>query len=667
MLSSVWKNVPPWRRVAFALGGMAAGIAVVLLVTKKPWSWKFSPQYVWRVMDYVRVFSWWAGAANAALLAGLAATARWWMRPSENGLYDKAEAGRPTFPRLFWPAVVAVTLLSAVFGGMRLQHSFWDDEVYAMRRAIHGQWRDDTMGEPKFRKVRWTDTLWFFDKPQHVFHSVITRLTLDTWRAIAKPKGLQFREDVARFPSYVAGVLSITALAVLVWRMGFPVAGVLAALLMAIHPWHIRYASELRAYSMMLLLLPLCYWFLIEALTNGRWRWWWAFGAGVFVLMYANALNIYPVAGMGLCAVAAVAMRYRNPEAPTQAMRLMVVMVAAGMVFLQLMLPCVPQFVEYLHTTAVQGKLDGRWLSSYFGLLFAGAPWNSSGQPVSTYMELHPWAAAHPAKFLALAVGTFLFAAYGMRRLLLKGPLQATVALALLLTAPVAYMVSRVRHQYLFEWYLLFLLPGVILAVAVGLDGFRLFLTRNFPRAHAGSILAWLLIAGAVGSYAAYTTPQRTWLLTRPLQQIRESALVTRSDLNPFTKDNEKILTASFIGPPDPYDARIIRFSSIRELKNLMNLADREHKTLFINFGFLGTVHLRFPATLKLLSDHSLFENTASLQGYEPINDRFVYRYIPGSITGRDLSSEIELNPVEKMVEDRYDAMEASKPSQGEP
>lgn len=659
MLSGLWKNVPASRRAAFALGGMAVGVTVVLLVTRKPWHAKFPPNYIWRVMDYVRVYSWWAGAMNAALLAFLAASARWWTKPSERGLYEAAEAGRPKFPRLFWPAVAAVTVTCAIFGAMRLQHSFWDDEVYAMRRAIHGQWRDDTAGEPKFRKVKWTDTFWFFDKPQHVFHSVITRVTLDTWRSIAKPKGLQFREDVARLPSYLAGVLSVAALAVLVWRLGFPVAGVLAALLMVIHPWHIRYASEMRAYSFMLLLLPLNYWFLIEALTTGRWRWWVAFGSGVFVLMYANALNIYPVAGMGLCALGAAVWRWRNPEAPVQVMRLMVVMMAAGMVFLQLMLPCVPQFVEYLHTTAVQGKLDGRWLSSYFGLLFAGAPWNSSGQATSTYMELHPWAGAHPAKFLALVVTSILLVAYGTRRLLLKGPLQAFVTAALLLTAPVAYVISRVRHQYLFEWYLLFLLPGVIVAAAVGLDGFRQFLTRNFPRAHAGAALAWLLIAGAIGSYAAYTEPQRTWLLTRPLQQIRESALVTRPDLNPSAPGNAQVLTASFIGPPQPYDGRIIRFSSIGELNDLMIRADREGKTLFINFGFLGTVHLRFPSTLKILNDPTLFEKTAALQGYEPINDRFVYRYLPGSIAGRTLKNEVEMNPVEKMVENRYDAREA--------
>ncbi len=56
MLSKVWKNGPAHRRAAFALGGMALVVAAILLVTRKPWQWKFSPGQVWRVMDYVRVY-----------------------------------------------------------------------------------------------------------------------------------------------------------------------------------------------------------------------------------------------------------------------------------------------------------------------------------------------------------------------------------------------------------------------------------------------------------------------------------------------------------------------------------------------------------------------------------------------------------------------------------
>ncbi len=385
MFTAVWKNTPAHRKAFLTLGGAAIVVVVILAVTRKPWSWRLpAAMQNWKVIDYVRVFSWWAGSLNAFLLAGLAATAKWWLRPSAGGLY---RLDRPAAPRWFWPAVGAVMLLCATFGAMRLKQSFWDDEVYAMRRAVYGQWKENSKGELRFRPVKWTETFWFFDKPQHVLHSVLTRATLEAWRVVARPGGLQFREDVARLPSYIAGVLSVGAIALLLWRLGFPGAGVIAALLMVVHPWHIRYASEMRAYSLMLFLLPLCYYFLVEALSDGRWRWWVAFGVGLFCLMYSNALNIYPALGMGLFAVGAIALRWRDAGSVTQGLRLLVVSVFAGMAFLQLMLPCIPQFLDYLHTTAVPGQLDGRWLSSYFGLLFAGAPWNVTGDLASPYMD----------------------------------------------------------------------------------------------------------------------------------------------------------------------------------------------------------------------------------------------------------------------------------------
>ena len=124
-----------------------------------------------------------------------------------------------------------------------------------------------------FRHVTWQQTFWFFEKPQHQLHSIITRVVLDSWRTVARPMGLGFREDIARLPSYSAGILSVGAIALLLWRLGFPTAGVLAAFLLVIHPWHIRYASEMRAYSFMMFVVPLGYVFLTDALHTGYWRW----------------------------------------------------------------------------------------------------------------------------------------------------------------------------------------------------------------------------------------------------------------------------------------------------------------------------------------------------------------------------------------------------------
>jgi Dolichyl-phosphate-mannose-protein mannosyltransferase len=626
-----WKAAAPSHQAAIILLALAAIGIVVLLIVRKPWEWNLPTDGKMRIVDYVRIYSWWAGVANVLLISALAATAGWWMRSSAGGLFHLP---RPPMPKWFLPLTVVAMLVCAGFGFQRLGQSFWDDEVYAMRRAIHGQWRRNDDGSIKFRPVSWQETLWFFDKPQHQLHSILTRLTLDAWRALAKPGGLGFREDVARIPSYLAGILSVGAIACLLWRLGFPGAGVVAAFLCVVHPWHIRYASEMRAYSFMFLLLPLAYLFLIEALHTGRWAWWGAFAGSLFALMYSNALHLYPAAGAGLCGLAAIISRWQLPAARIQFARYVVVMLAAAMIFLQLMLPCVPQFTEYLRTSAVRGSLDGRWLSSYFGLLFAGVPWSSTGRQVSPYMELYPQAVSYPVAFQALVTATLIFLALGARRLILTGPLHRLVAFALLLTAPLAYGISWGCGNYLFEWYLLFFLPGVIVLTAAGLDKARQTFARKSPS------LAFLVIIVFFAAYIALTTPQRRWLLHRSLQQIRESAQMTRPLLDPFAKANRDILTASFIGPPDPYDANIIIFRSVRELAEIIARADEQGKPLFVNFGFLTTAQMRFRPILNLINDPAFFEKVAELQGFDPINDRYVYRYKPKSAATRDLLRE---------------------------
>jgi hypothetical protein len=635
MLKNWWKRTTPARRAQLILGVLAGGIALALLIAPKPWQWDSPGDRPMRIADYVRLYSWWAGAANGLLAAAMAASARWWMRPSRGGLF---RLPRPSFPRWFWPITIVAMLLCGWFGAHRLRQSFWDDEVYAMRRAIHGQWKRDDNGSIRFRPVSWQETLWFFDKPQHQLHSIITRIVLDTWRAVARPKGLKFREDVARIPSYLAGVLSVGSLALLLWRLGFPAAGVIAAFLLVIHPWHVRYASEMRAYSFMLCILPVSHVFLLEALNTGLWRWWSAYGTALFVLMYSNALNIYPAAGLGLCGLAAIVSRWRDPEARIQIGRFCVVTSIAAMIFLQLMLPCVPQFIEYQNTTAVQGKPDLRWVSSYLALLFAGVPWSSTGEAVSKYMELYPRAISHPLIFAVLVCLTIVLLVVGTRRLLIAGSLQCLVALSLLAPAPIALLLSIALEQHLFEWYLLFLLPGAVAMTALGLDSLRKILLRNT----AGTAAGTLLVVGFLCGYLFFTTPQRTWLLNRPIQQIRESAEATRPVLDPFAEENKNIITASFIGPPDPYDANIIFFRSLSELAELTASADKQDKPLFINFGFLTTAQIRFRPILNALEDSSLFERTAELQGFDPINDRYVYRYRRGSSVGRDLVGEFQ-------------------------
>ncbi len=51
-----------------------------------------------------------------------------------------------------------------------------------------------------------------------------------------------------RVPTLLVGMLSVAAVAWLLLECGFPLAGAIAAFLLALHPWHLRYATEARGY-----------------------------------------------------------------------------------------------------------------------------------------------------------------------------------------------------------------------------------------------------------------------------------------------------------------------------------------------------------------------------------------------------------------------------------
>ena len=69
------------------------------------------------------------------------------------------------------------------------------------------------------------------------------------------------KEWVVRIPAWLGGVGAVCMLGVLLRRVISPLAGVLAAWLFALHPWHIRFASEARGYSLMLCIIPIVLYF----------------------------------------------------------------------------------------------------------------------------------------------------------------------------------------------------------------------------------------------------------------------------------------------------------------------------------------------------------------------------------------------------------------------
>lgn len=615
------------------LGGLgAAGVGIFLLVAVKPWNVEVKPGKALRIHDFVVIYEWWAAAINFALLILLALSARWWLKPARWPT-DEWLPGQRT-PSWFWPLVIVAMALTAFWGAQRISQSLWDDEDSSLHRAVLGQYRRDKSGELNLRETTWEIALWNYWKPaNHQLQTVLSKACLECWQAVARPIGLQFSETAVRFPCLVAGVLSVGALALLLKRLGFAGAGAIAAFLLSAHPWHVRYAVELRGYIFTLLFGPLMIYCLIQAIDSGRWRWWMGFAASEFALLYAYPGCLYMVVIANTCGAVALLLRHATWDARSQQLtRLLVASTVAGMVYLQLMLPCVPQLLNYFRTERALGQIGLRWHKNMGAHLLAGIPWNNSDTPSAGYQELQWAAEAHPHVFLLLRSAALACLVLGALRLGLSRPAGWIALAALLLPGPLVYIVSRSKNHYLYEWYLLFMLSGLVGFVSLGLD----WLTSLACRVHR--FAAPLLAGLAVTTFIAVTQPQRHWLVTHSLQPMREAVLLTRPSLDPYDPRQQAITTLSVTGVPWSYDPNIFVVSSVEELVGHLQESDRERRTLYVNFANAWTASASRPELFAMIEDDRLFEKTAHIQGFDPTLTTFVRRYKPGSITGYPLA-----------------------------
>ena len=209
-----------------------------------------------KLEDYVRGRSRWAGLINLVPLACLALTTGWWARPMP-ALACALEKSLPKLPKGFFLCVGGAMAACAILGFPRLGQSLWEDEEYSVRRCIVGGYRVQEDGNVVVKKLPWKVTLWKYGLPtNHIFQSILSRSIHSAWRTIARPTGLQLSEAATRLPSYVSGILLVGVVALLAARFGLAWEGALAAWLIAIHPWHLRFATEARGYGLVALLIP---------------------------------------------------------------------------------------------------------------------------------------------------------------------------------------------------------------------------------------------------------------------------------------------------------------------------------------------------------------------------------------------------------------------------
>jgi hypothetical protein len=613
--------------IGAVLWGLVGGIGIGLLFAPKPWD---HPQ-LHNIEDFVRVYSWWAGLVNLLPLTCLALTIRWWMRPLPAGVRGEDST---KLPRGFWLCVGGAMATCAILGLPRLGQSLWEDEEYSVRRCIVGGHRISADGRVEPKPFPWKNTLWNYSSTtNHILQSALSRLSHSAWRAIARPGGLRLSEAAIRLPSYLAGILVVGVIGLLMARFGFAWEGVLASWILAIHPWHLRFATEARGYGLVALLIPVSCLLAVRALDRGEWKWWIALAMANFALLYTWPPTLFTVLILNLCIVFRLFTEERLSAARNVLfLRWAVGSTFAGILFLQMFLPCVPGLFGYLRSVR---DFDGHlfWLKNVGALFLTGSLWSRSGQAVTPYMEYLPIANAHPVPFfIALGVASGLFT-LGSVRLWVVEPRGRWLVAVLILPGVLTYAYAVLAHKMLMEWYVGFMLQGVAAMIAAGAFwAFSPLWRFPFARWVGPSLAIVLLIA-----FAALSNPAREFLLTKGAERYRESVLATRPTLDPNAPENLEIITAATTQPPYVYDPRVRKANTIDEYVALMKEAEERGIPLYVNNGFPTALKIDFPGVFAMLEDAAVFEPVGYFTGIDVMLDRTVVRYRPNGLNRADL------------------------------
>jgi hypothetical protein len=615
------------RRSRLVLG---AGAAIVLLLLlrvafgDKPWDenvrlWVSQGQ----PKGFVAAYLWWASLLNAAIVTALVATRRWWLGPaapstalSHYAPPRGADAGRPWLHWVLLAAMVAHVAVAAP----RLSQSFWGDEEYMVRKAVVGLWHERD-GVLRHESAKWGAAFFYYTRGNNpVPVSVLARASRTAWIALG---GDPWRcEPAVRALPFAFGTLSVLMAGLFLGRIGLPVAGALAAWILVIHPWHLNYATQLRAYPLVLLLVPASLFATVSVLHRGSWRRWALYGALQTLLLWAypGALWFVITLSVGLALALVIHHGFRTAWRE-QAMRLLATGMVSGAVWLQLMLPNLMQFLIDLGRRHVPTPRST--LTDMLGYLLSGMPWSDRSR-APFHSELADLAAVHPVAVALFAGACVLLFVLGAWRLAWRG--QGVALAAMLLPAPLTVLFSDVRTLYLYPWYVIFALPGAVMVAAVGLA--TLFVWLREPRARlVATSLAGLLFLLA---FAWISEKPRALLRSQSYEPFRESVEAVRPSLDPRHPGNAEILTAAPHAGSRYYDPLAVKTETVEELERMMERARSEQRPLFVTVGRLDLMRARFPEVLARLQDEEAFELVAFFPAFLEKYDRYVYHYRGG-------------------------------------
>lgn len=572
---------------------LGVGGFIALFKLRLPWDPALSNEIAERhligrsptVQQYVDLSMWWAALFSCLAGFGLAAASRLWTARSRPLVAFNLPEQKNSYHRsLVWCLLISITLASAVIRSQRLDHSFWNDEETTMQDYAWGEYKRPDLGDPveplKFKPIKWSDTL-FYNRggSNHILNSAVTKITLDTWYKVTGRNTPYFSEIVARIIPFLASIATILLLGWAAWRAHSPITGIVAAATLGLNPWHLRYSTEIRGYSLMLFLIVVSVVFFYLALNTGKRRYWLGFALAEAGFMLAFMASIYVAATINLAALAAImAWSTNNKYRLLGVARLAAYNLFAAVLFVVLVAPSIPQFADYLENPLIDGFAPN-WFGDFYHHLTLGIPpWNVSaesnlGLTAPQLFSESPW--IEPLVFRVIPVILVIgFIAYFSKQRV------AFLFVTALVSAPLlSYLHNRISDSPALPWYLLYaVLPFALLCGAMStcpdwLPGLH---PRKRQLASITIAIVWL------GVYGVATQPSRSRLCEVPRQPLRGVAEAMRGNSPTYAAPiNTDEITGSIgfsIKRLRSYDPHIFPLKNVAELRKLVQAADHQNR-----------------------------------------------------------------------------------------
>jgi hypothetical protein len=583
---------------------------------------------------------WWAGALNVFLCCALAATAGLWARPLP--ALEPPRAARP--PRGFLALLVVAVLVAGALRWPLAHSGLWHDEAWSVRHVIAGDVRPakHDAGALRVRVTRWSDVLWNYSKPvNHPLYSASARLSLGAWRRAAGRAPPAFDEFALRLPAWLAAMASVLVLGLLLGDWGFPRAGVAAAWLLALHPWHVRYGADGRGYSFVVLFCLLATCALGRALRGGGWRAWLAYAAAVFALGWTHSFAAYFVLSLAAAALVAALAAPRGLRAP-RAARVVAVHALAAMCVLQVIAPNLQQAAAFAEGAdrligRASSPVNADTLAHQWALTATGVDTTEPDVPErrpGAYPTLADWRRERPWT-LPVVFGVLpLVAAVGLARLVRRGGVERWLALGLAGGVPVALAIDALERGVWYPRFGIYGLPAVAIFAALGAEALLLLACRRWPRARrtatAGGLA--LLLVG----FQALVAPETRVLLERPHAPSREVVQLLRDGLGADGDTAVRAVFGMIAGDIllTAYEPRLRVAEDAAELAALAAEAGAAGRPLYVAYGRPASNRKRQRDAMRWLGDPAYFEEVALFDAIEVEQILRVVRW-----TGRPLEA----------------------------